>query len=143
MIQPRLPRREEQEEKKGRDRGAYLDLSAGRLCNYFSVPVYCTGARFVPPRSIRTLPATVIVPCKNLLRSLSLQATFEWPRVLPLSIVSFTRRDSYWCLAFVFQWEHCRACTGLWTEGGRKGGNRVRSGVEMEWFVSSGISWNV
>lgn len=31
------------ERRRGRGRGdAHLDLSAGRLCNYFSVPVYCT-----------------------------------------------------------------------------------------------------
>lgn len=78
--------REERRGRKGRG-NAHLDLSAGRLYNYFSVPVFHTGARS-RSRSIRALPATVIVPCKNLLCSLSLRGTFEWPRVSPLSTPS-------------------------------------------------------
>lgn len=78
--------REGRRGRKGRG-NAHLDLSAGRLYNYFSVPVCHTGARS-RSRSIRALPATVIVPCKNLLCSLSLRGTFEWPRVSPLSTPS-------------------------------------------------------
>lgn len=78
--------REERRGRKGRG-NAHLDLSAGRLYNYFSVPVCHTGARS-RSRSIRALPATVIVPCKNLLCSLSLRGTFEWPCVSPLSTPS-------------------------------------------------------